>query len=102
MDKRNGNYGQSNGTGRQKDLSALLAERDAYTVPQTRQRLGGISQESYYGLVKSGALKTFLIGTRRYTSPEAIAAFIRKRESEPAPLAKSTRRKSTTGEPDDC
>jgi len=94
MSKRNGNYGQSNGTERPKDLAVLLAERDAYTVPQTRERLGGISQESYYGLVKSGALKTFLIGTRRYTSSAAIKAFLRQRELEPAPLRKSTRRES--------
>ena len=68
--------------------------RAAYSVREARELLGGISQATYYQLVGSGDLKTFLIGTRRMTSPEAIEAFIRKRESEPAPLGKSTRRES--------
>ena len=69
--------------------------RAAYSVLEARELLGGISQETFYKLVKSKALKTFLIGTRRMTSPAAIEAFIRQRESEPAPLGKSTRRQSS-------
>ena len=68
--------------------------RAAYGVPETRELLGGISQATFYQLVGSGELKTFLIGTRRMTSFVAIEAYIRMRETLPAPLGKSTRRGS--------
>ncbi len=71
-----------------------MIARAAYSVPEARELLGGISQATFYQLVGSGELKTFLIGTRRMTSLAAIDAYIRMREAAPAPLAKSTRRES--------
>ena len=68
--------------------------RAAYGVPEARELLGGISQATFYQLVGSGELKTFLIGTRRMTSLAAIDAYIQMREALPAPLGKSTRRES--------
>ena len=68
--------------------------RAAYSVPETRELLGGISQATFYQIAGSGELKTFLIGTRRMTSLAAIDAYIQSRESKPAPLGKSTRRGS--------
>ncbi len=89
MAKSNGSSGRPRDS---EDIAVLLLERDAYTVRQARQRLGGISQEMIYKPIRSGELQTFLIGTLRMISPEAIKAYVRKRESEPAPLRKSTRR----------
>jgi len=76
-----------------------MVERDAYSVDEACQRLG-ICRVTYYILVKTKALRTFLIGRNRKTTPAAIAEYIQAREAEPAPLGKSTR-KSSTGESND-
>ncbi len=91
MAKSNGKSGRPHDG---EDIAVLLLERDCYTVRQARERLGGLSQEMIYKSIRSGELKTFLIGALRMISPEAIKAYVRKRESEPAPLRKSTRRKN--------
>ena len=59
-----------------------MVERDAYTVPEARQRLGGISQATFYVLKNSGALRTFRVGTKRLVSRQAIQDFILKQEGE--------------------
>ena len=65
-----------------KDQDTPTVERDAYSVMETRQRLGGISQATFYLLKKSKALRTFRIGKRRLVSKRAIEDFIRSREEE--------------------
>ena len=52
----------------------------AATVKETRELLGKLSQESYYKIANSGELKTFKIGSKRYSSHLAIAEFIARRE----------------------
>jgi len=68
-----------------------MIERDAYSVDETCERLG-ICRVTYYVLVKTKTLRTFLIGRNRKATPAAIAEYIQARESEPAPLRMSTRR----------
>lgn len=60
----------------------MSKERDALTVAEARERIGGISNAKFYELVSSGVLRTFTIGRRRLISQEAIHDFIRKREAE--------------------
>ena len=57
-----------------------MVERDAYTVSEARQLLGGISQATFYVLKNSGALRTFSVGTKRLVSKQAIQDFIREQE----------------------
>ena len=59
-----------------------MVERDAYTVSEARQRLGGISQATFYALKNSGALRTFSVGRKRLVSRQAIEDFILAREQE--------------------
>ncbi len=59
-----------------------MVERDAYTVHEARQRLGGISQATFYVLKNSGALRTFSVGRKRLVSRQAIEDFIRAREKD--------------------
>lgn len=54
----------------------------ALTVKEQRAALGGISAPTYYRLIQSGHLRTFLIGKRRYATPEAIRECIAKLEAE--------------------
>ena len=55
--------------------------RDALSVVEARERLGGISNATFYELVKEGQLRTFKIGRRRLISQEAITDFIRCMEN---------------------
>lgn len=56
-------------------------ERDAYTVEQTRHRLGGVANQTIYNLINSGELRSITIGTRRLIPAEAITEFIKLRAS---------------------
>ena len=68
-------------------------DRDAYTVPEARTRLGGLSNGKFYELVSSGELKTFTVGSRRLVSHEAIVDFIRRREAKPIAMRPTPRKK---------
>lgn len=54
-------------------------ERDAYTVEQARQRLGGVANQTIYNLINSGDLRSITIGKRRLIPAEAITEFIASR-----------------------
>jgi excisionase family DNA binding protein len=54
------------------------SERDAYTVEQSRHRLGGISRQTVYNLINSGDLASFTIGSRRLIPAAAIRNFIER------------------------
>jgi len=48
----------------------------AYTVRQTRERLGGISQSFIYGLIRGGRLHAVKIGTRTLVRQSEIDRFL--------------------------
>ena len=54
----------------------------ALTVKEQRAALGGISAPTYDRLIQSEPLRTFLIGKRRYATPQAIRECIAKLEEE--------------------
>ena len=59
-------------------------KRDALTVTEARESIGGISVGFFYQLVNSGQLRTFKIGRRRLISRAAIHDFICDRENAAA------------------
>jgi len=59
------------------------AERDAYSVEEARQKLGGIARQTIYNLIQAGELDSITIGTRRLIPATAIAKFI-ERNTRPA------------------
>ena len=51
-----------------------------YDVPEVMRRLG-ITRPTLYNFLRSGELRSFRLGTRRLVSAEALAEFIRSRET---------------------
>lgn len=58
------------------------AQRDALSVVEARERLGGISNATFYELINTGELRTFKLGRRRLISQEAIHDLIHRKEGE--------------------
>ncbi len=56
-----------------------MDERDAFSPAETEERLG-ISHTLLYELIRSGELRSFKIGARRFISAKAIHDLIAKRE----------------------
>ena len=71
----------------------MQSQRDAFDVIEARERLGHISNATFYELVGSGALKTFTVGTRRLVSHSAILDFIRRQEKKPIVLKPVAKRR---------
>jgi excisionase family DNA binding protein len=59
-------------------------ERDAYTVEEARQRLGGIARQTVYNLINAGELNSIQIGTRRLIPAEAIKQFVQRKTQQSA------------------
>lgn len=53
-----------------------MRDRDLYSIDEVRERLGGISRNSIYQLLRKGQLASVIIGTRRLISAAAIAQLI--------------------------
>ncbi len=51
-------------------------DRALYSIEETRARLGGISRNSVYAMLRAGDLPSVVIGCRRFVSADAIAALI--------------------------
>ena len=54
------------------------APRRLYTVAEARQQFGGISQTTFYGLVKSGELSTVKIGRRTFVAASELDSYIQR------------------------
>lgn len=55
-----------------------IPERDAYTIDEARERLGGIARQTIYNLINSGELSSLSIASRRLIPATAIADFIKR------------------------
>lgn len=53
-----------------------MKDRDLYSIDEARERLGGISRNSIYQLLRKGQLASVIIGTRRLVSAAAIDQLI--------------------------
>lgn len=53
-----------------------MKERDLYSIEEARERLGGISRNSIYQILRTGQLASVIIGSRRFVPATAIAQLI--------------------------
>jgi Helix-turn-helix domain len=66
-------------------------DRALYSIEETRARLGGISRNSLYAMLRAGELPSVVIGCRRFVSAEAIAAFINNSTTSVSPSQDAVR-----------
>jgi len=66
-------------------------DRALYSIEETRARLGGISRNSLYAMLRAGDLPSVVIGCRRFVSAEAIAALIRNSTTSVSPSQDAVR-----------
>jgi hypothetical protein len=66
-------------------------DRALYSIEETRARLGGISRNSLYAMLRAGDLPSVVIGCRRFVSAEAIAALINSSTTSTSPTQDSVR-----------
>jgi hypothetical protein len=62
-----------------------------YSIEETRARLGGISRNSLYAMLRAGSLPSVVIGCRRFVSAEAIAALIKNSTTSISPSQDAVR-----------
>jgi hypothetical protein len=67
-------------------------DRALYSIEETRRRLGGISRNSVYAMLRAGSLPSVVvIGCRRFVSAEAIAALIKNSTTSISPSQDAVR-----------
>jgi hypothetical protein len=66
-------------------------DRALYSIEETRARLGGISRNSLYAMLRAGTLPSVVIGCRRFVSAEAIAALIKNSTTSISPSQDAVR-----------
>jgi hypothetical protein len=66
-------------------------DRALYSIEETRARLGGISRNSLYAMLRAGSLPSVVIGCRRFVSAEAITALIRNSTTSTSPSLDAVR-----------
>ena len=53
-----------------------METRDLYSIEEARKRLGGISRNSIYLMLRAGQLPSAVLGCRRFIAAKAIANLI--------------------------
>jgi Helix-turn-helix domain len=73
-------------------------DRNLYSIAEARERLGGISRNSIYALLRSGELASVVLGCRRFITAVAIAELIAKSTTTVSPAldAARDRQRNTT------
>jgi hypothetical protein len=66
-------------------------DRALYSIEETRARLGRISRNSLYAMLRAGSRPSVVIGCRRFVSAEAIAALIKKSTTSISPSQDAVR-----------
>jgi hypothetical protein len=66
-------------------------DRALYSIEETRARLGGISRNSLYAMLREGRFPSVVIGCRRFVSAESIAALISNSTTSVSPSEDSVR-----------
>jgi excisionase family DNA binding protein len=62
-----------------------MNDKDLYTVREAMDRLGGISRNTIYNLLRDGRLASVPIGKRRFIPAQAIDDFIRMATTTESP-----------------
>ena len=68
-----------------------MKDRDLYSIDEARERLGGISRNSIYQLLRKGQLASVIIGTRRLVSAAAIDQLIANSTTTTSPTVAAAR-----------
>jgi hypothetical protein len=68
-----------------------MKDRDLYSIEEARIRLGGISRNSLYQMLRKGELASVILGCRRFIAADAIAKLIRASTTTDSPAVDSTR-----------
>ncbi len=71
-----------------------MTDRDLYPITEARKRLGGISRNSIYAMLRSGQLASVLIGCRRFIPAASITELIAKVATTVSPSMDSGRRRT--------
>src|SRR5690242_9196318 len=75
---------------KQPKVNAIM-NRDMYSIAEARERLGGISRNSIYALLRSGELASVVIRCRRFITAAAIADLITKSTTTVSPAQDAAR-----------
>jgi excisionase family DNA binding protein len=68
-----------------------MKDRDLYSIDEARERLGGISRNTLYEMLRKGELASVILGCRRFIAADAIAKLIRASTTTNSPAMDSTR-----------
>jgi predicted DNA-binding transcriptional regulator AlpA len=66
-------------------------DRALYSIEETRARLGGISRNTLYAMLRDGSLPSVVIGCRRFVSAQAITALISNATTSVSPSQDAAR-----------
>ena len=78
-----------------------MKERDLYSIDEARERLGGISRNLIYEILRSGRLSSVLLGSRRLIPAAAIAQLIAQSATTISPTEAAARSYIPTKQPID-
>jgi hypothetical protein len=56
---------------------------------KTAMRITNFSKDCVYGLIATGDLQTFLMGSRRFITADSLRSYIQRRASEPLTIRRS-------------
>jgi hypothetical protein len=68
-----------------------MMDRDLYSIKEARERLGGISRNTIYLLLRNGDLPSVVIGCRRFISAVAISDLITRSTTTVSPTHDAAR-----------
>jgi excisionase family DNA binding protein len=80
-----------------------MSHRELYPIEEARELLGGISRNTIYCIIRSGDLRSVVIGRRRFIPATAIASFINSSTTteRPSLAAAQSRGLTRSSEPAD-
>jgi excisionase family DNA binding protein len=78
-----------------------MKERDLYSIDEARERLGGISRNLIYEILRSGRLSSVVLGSRRLIPAAAIAQLIAQSATTVSPTDAAARSHIPTKQPSD-
>jgi excisionase family DNA binding protein len=78
-------------TGWRQVAEVVMKDRDLYSIEEARERLGGISRNTLYEMLRKGELASVILGCRRFIAADAIAKLIKSATTTSSPAMDSTR-----------
>jgi len=75
-----------------------MTDRDLYSIEEARERLGGISRNTIYLMLRAGQLSSVVLGCRRFIAAAEIAKLISAATTTASPSQDSARARKATQE----